>query len=94
MEQFYGHKFIWAEFLSLLDFSATEIHYLLRLAHSLKLKRLNKEPGNLLNGKNIVLIFEKSSSRTRCAFEIGAMEEGAHVTYLNSDNSQFGKKNQ
>ncbi|MFN8770562.1 MAG: ornithine carbamoyltransferase [Neisseriaceae bacterium] len=79
-------------FLTLLDFSEDEIYYLLNLAHKLKQKRQNDTTGNLLRGKNVVLIFEKSSTRTRCAFEIGIVEEGGHVTYLDIESSQFGKK--
>lgn len=77
-------------FLSLKDFSPLEIRYLLDLAHDLKAKKRAGGIGNSLEGKNVVLIFEKTSTRTRCAFECGAAEEGAHVTYLT--NSQMGKK--
>ncbi|MDR2149111.1 MAG: ornithine carbamoyltransferase subunit F, partial [Tannerella sp.] len=87
-------------FLTLLDFSTEEIRYLLDLSFELKRRRLAGERGSdgkllrgtSLAGKNILLIFEKTSSRTRTAFEIGAIEEGAHVTYIGPGSSQFGKK--
>ncbi|HLX54736.1 MAG TPA: ornithine carbamoyltransferase [Aquella sp.] len=79
-------------FLTLADFSEDEIYYLLNLAHELKHKRQKEIPGGLLQGKNVVLLFEKSSTRTRCAFETGIIEEGGHVTYLDTTSSQFGKK--
>ncbi|MDD7401283.1 MAG: ornithine carbamoyltransferase [Eubacteriales bacterium] len=77
-------------FLTLKDFTPDEIHYLLNLAHDLKSKKRLGIKGKSLEGKNIVLLFEKTSTRTRCAFEVGAMDEGAGVTFLS--NSQFGKK--
>lgn len=76
--------------LSLMDFDTAEIRYLLDLAHSLKTKKLQGIRGNSLEGKNIVLLFEKASTRTRCAFEVAAFDEGANVTFLS--NSQIGKK--
>ena len=79
-------------FLTLMDFSPEEIIYLLGLSTELKRKRAAGERGNSLAGKNILLIFEKTSSRTRAAFEIGAIEEGAHVTYIGPGSSQFGIK--
>ncbi len=79
-------------FLTLLDFSQEEIRYLLDLSAELKRKRAAGKRGNALAGKNILLIFEKTSSRTRTAFELGAIEEGAHVTYIGPGSSQFGKK--
>ena len=79
-------------FLTLMDFSPAEIRYLLDLAHDLKAKRRAGIEGKTLAGKNIVLLFEKTSTRTRCAFEVGALQEGAHVTFLDSASSQFGKK--
>ena len=75
-----------------MDFSPAEIRYLLDLAHDLKAKRRAGIEGKTLAGKNIVLLFEKTSTRTRCAFEVGALQEGAHVTFLDSASSQFGKK--
>lgn len=77
-------------FLSLMDFNREEIRYLLDLAHELKEKKKKGILGNSLEGKNIVLLFDKTSTRTRCAFEVAALDEGAHVTYLT--NSQMGKK--
>lgn len=77
-------------FLSLMDFTTEEIRYLLDLSHDLKAKKRAGIKGNLLEGKNVVLLFEKTSTRTRCAFEVGAMDEGAGVTFLS--NSQMGKK--
>ena len=79
-------------FLTLMDFSPEEIRYLLDLSFELKRKRASGARGDKLSGKNILLIFEKTSSRTRAAFELGALEEGAHVTYFGPGMSQFGKK--
>ena len=79
-------------FLTLLDFSTSEIRYLLDLAHDLKYKKRAGVQTNLLKGKNIVLIFEKTSTRTRCSFEVAASEEGGHATYLDIAQSQMGKK--
>ena len=79
-------------FLTLMDFSPLEIRYLLDLSHDLKAKKREGIYNYLLKGKNIVLLFEKTSTRTRCAFEVGALEEGAHVTYLDQSGSQMGKK--
>jgi ornithine carbamoyltransferase len=78
--------------LTLKDFSPDEIRYLLHLAADLKAKKRAGIRGNLLTGKNIVLLFEKTSTRTRCAFEVAAMDEGAGVTFLDSKSSQMGKK--
>ena len=77
-------------FLTLKDFSSEEIRYLLDLAHDLKAKKRAGIKGNLLEGRNIVLLFEKTSTRTRCAFEVAAYDEGAICTFLS--NSQMGKK--
>ena len=79
-------------FLTLMDFSQEEVSYLLDLSAELKAKREKGIRGNSLAGKNILLIFEKTSSRTRAAFEIGAIEEGAYVTFIGPGSSQFGKK--
>ncbi len=76
--------------LTLKDFTPAEIRYLLDLSHDLKSKKRAGIKNNLLEGKNIVLLFEKSSTRTRCAFEVAAFDEGANVTFLS--NSQMGKK--
>ncbi len=76
--------------LTLKDYTPDEIRYLLNLAADLKAKKRAGIRGDLLEGKNIVLLFEKTSTRTRCAFEVAALDEGAHVTFLS--NSQMGKK--
>ena len=79
-------------FLTLLDFTPEEIQYLLDLAAELKrLKYAGIRPRNL-EGKNIALIFEKTSTRTRCAFMVAAADEGAHADYLGKDDIQLGKK--
>ena len=79
-------------FLTLKDFSPEEIRYLLDLAHDLKSKKRAGIPGQTLRGKNIVLLFDKTSTRTRCSFEVAAMDEGAGVTFLDKNSSQMGKK--
>ena len=79
-------------FLTLMDFTPEEIRYMLDLAHDLKAKKRAGIYNNVLAGKNICLLFEKTSTRTRCAFEVAALEEGAHVTFLDSKSSQMGKK--
>ena len=79
-------------FLKLLDFSTEEIQYLLKLSKDFKnLKRTNT-PHKYLQGKNIVLLFEKTSTRTRCAFEVAGNDLGMGVTYLDPGSSQMGKK--
>lgn len=77
-------------FLTLKDFTPAEIRYLLDLSHDLKAKKRAGIIGKSMEGKNVVLLFEKTSTRTRCAFEVAALDEGAHVTFLT--NSQMGKK--
>ncbi|OGO79207.1 MAG: ornithine carbamoyltransferase [Clostridiales bacterium GWB2_37_7] len=79
-------------FLTLMDFTPSEIRYMLDLSHDLKSKKRAGIYNYLLKGKNIVLLFEKASTRTRCAFEVAALEEGAHVTFLDQNSSQMGKK--
>ncbi len=79
-------------FLTLMDLSAGEIRYLLDLAHDLKAKKRMGLHGQALSGKNIVLLFEKTSTRTRCSFEVAARDEGCGVTYLDPGSSQMGKK--
>ncbi len=76
--------------ITLKDYTPEEIKYLLNLSADLKAKKRAGIKGDLLEGKNIVLLFEKSSTRTRCAFEVAAFDEGAQVTFLS--NSQMGKK--
>ncbi len=78
--------------LTLMDFSKEEIRYLLDLSRDLKAKKRAGIHNEVLKGKNIVLLFEKTSTRTRCAFEVAALDEGAHVTFLDSRSSQMGKK--
>lgn len=77
-------------FLTLKDYSKEEIRYLLDMAHRLKKAKKNGRVGTALKGKNVVLLFEKTSTRTRCAFEVATLDEGGHVTFLS--NSQMGKK--
>ena len=79
-------------FLKLLDFTPEEILYLLDLAADLKEKKKQGIPHDSLTGKNIALIFEKTSTRTRCSFEVAAHDLGMHVTYLDPSGSQIGKK--
>ena len=80
------------DFLKLLDFTPEEIAYLLELAADLKAKKKAGIPHALCQGKNIALIFEKTSTRTRCAFEVAAHDLGMDVTYLDPTGSQIGKK--
>jgi len=79
-------------FLTLLDYSAEEIRYLLDLSKDFKTKKHNGISHRYLDGKNIVLLFEKSSTRTRCSFEVAGMDLGMGVTYLDPGSSQMGKK--
>ena len=80
------------DFLKLLDFTPEEIAYLLELAADLKAKKKAGIPHALCQGKNIALIFEKTSTRTRCAFEVAGHDLGMGVTYLDPTGSQIGKK--
>ena len=79
-------------FLTLLDYTPEEIRYLLDLAKDLKNKKHRGIPHRYLNNKNIVLLFEKTSTRTRCAFEVAGLDLGMGVTYLDPGSSQMGKK--
>ena len=79
-------------FLKELDFTPQEIKFLLDLAFELKKSKYAGTEQPRLKGKNIVLLFEKDSTRTRCAFEVAALDQGAHVTYLGPSGSQIGKK--
>ncbi len=79
-------------FLKLLDFTTDEIRYLLDLSKELKQKKKNHIPHDELKGKNIVLLFEKTSTRTRCAFEVAGYDLGLGVTYLDPNSSQMGHK--
>ena len=78
--------------LTLKDYTPAEIRYLLQLSADLKAKKRAGIPGDLLSGKQIVLLFEKTSTRTRCSFEVACRDEGGHVTFLDSGSSQMGKK--
>lgn len=79
-------------FLKLLDYSQEEITYLLELSLALKKAKKEGTEEKKMCGRNIALIFEKSSTRTRCAFEVAALDQGAHVTYLGPSGSQIGHK--
>ena len=79
-------------FLKLLDHTPAEIRYLLDLSAEFKRKKLSGESHRYLVGKNIVLLFEKTSTRTRCSFEVAGMDLGCGVTYLDPGSSQMGKK--
>ena len=79
-------------FLKLLDFTPAELHHLLDLAARLKAEKAEGREGRRLERKNIALIFEKTSTRTRCAFEVAAYDQGARVTYLGPTGSQIGYK--
>ncbi len=79
-------------FLTLKDFSKEEIEYFIDLAAKLKMDKKAGKEVQKLKGKNIVLIFEKDSTRTRCSFEVGAKDQGAHTTYIGAEGSQISKK--
>jgi len=79
-------------FLKLLDFTPKEINFLIDLSEDLKKAKYAGTEEQRMKGKNIALIFEKSSTRTRCAFEVAALDQGAHVTYLGPSGSQIGTK--
>ncbi len=79
-------------FLKLLDYTPAEIRYLLDLSADFKRKKRSGEPHRYLAGKNIVLLFEKTSTRTRCSFEVAGLDLGCGVTYLDPGSSQMGKK--
>ena len=79
-------------FLKLIDFSTEEILYLIQLAAELKEKKKKGIPHDTLKGKNVALIFEKTSTRTRCSFEVAAYDLGMHATFLDPSASQIGKK--
>lgn len=85
-------KFYGRDFLKLLDYTEDEIIYLIELAMDFKKKKHNGKKHDYLKGKNVVLLFEKDSTRTRCAFEVGAKDLGMGVTYLGPTGSQMGKK--
>lgn len=79
-------------FLTLMDFSPCEIRYMLDLAHDLKAKKRTGIKGDMLAGKNVVLLFKKTSTRTRCAFEVAVYDEAGQITFLDSNSSQMGTK--
>ena len=79
-------------FLTLLDYTPAEIRYLLDMSKEFKNMKRNGVPHKYLEGKNIVLLFEKTSTRTRCSFEVAGMDLGCGVTYLDPGSSQMGKK--
>ena len=79
-------------FLKLLDFSSQEIRYIINLSKQFKSLKLSGTPHKYLDGKNIVLLFEKTSTRTRCSFEVAGRDLGMGVTYLDPGSSQMGKK--
>jgi ornithine carbamoyltransferase len=85
-------SFYQKHFLKLLDFTPAEINALLQLAAKLKTDKKNGKEEQKLTGKNIALIFEKDSTRTRCSFEVAAFDQGARVTYLGPSGSQIGHK--
>ena len=87
-----GKEFKGKSFLKLLDFSSEEIGALIELSADFKSKKKNGVPHRLCEGKNIALIFEKTSTRTRCSFEVAAYDLGMGVTYLDPTGSQIGKK--
>jgi ornithine carbamoyltransferase len=80
------------DFLKELDFSRSELQYLLDLSRDLKRAKYTGTEVPRMRGKNIALIFEKTSTRTRCAFEVAAYDQGGHVTYLDPGSSQIGHK--
>jgi ornithine carbamoyltransferase len=79
-------------YLTLMEYTPRQIHFLLDLSRDLKRAKYAGNESQRLSGKNIALIFEKTSTRTRCAFEVAAHDQGAHVTYLDSSGSQIGHK--
>jgi len=87
-----AYNFKGRSFLTLLDYSREEIEYLLNLAENLKAKKMSCIRGNSLEGKNIALLFEKPSTRTRCAFVVAARDEGGMPEFLGKNDIQFGKK--
>lgn len=79
-------------FLKIIDYKPEDLNYLIDLAADLKAKKKASTPHDVLKGKNIAIIFEKTSTRTRCAFEVAAHDLGMGVTYLDPSGSQIGKK--
>jgi ornithine carbamoyltransferase len=87
-----GHSLRNRSFLKELDFTPDELRFLLKLSADLKAEKYGRREQQRLRGKNIALIFEKTSTRTRVAFEVAAYDQGAHVTYLGPTGSQMGHK--
>lgn len=85
-------KFKNRDFLTLLDYTPEEIRYMLKIAKQFKKLKKAGKPHHVLTGKNIALVFEKTSTRTRCAFEVAAADLGMHCTYLDPSGSQIGHK--
>lgn len=79
-------------FVTLLDYTPEEIHYLIKLSSKLKSEKYEGIEHKVLSDKNVVLLFQKDSTRTRCAFEVGAMDLGMGTTYLGPNGSQMNKK--
>lgn len=90
--QFMKNPFLGKDFLKLLDFTPEEIGALVSLAEKFKAQKKSGVPHRICEGKNIALIFEKTSTRTRCSFEVAAYDLGMGVTYLDPTGSQIGKK--
>ena len=86
------HSLYGKHFLKLADLSTEEVASLVDLAAELKAAKKNGSETQQLRGKNVALIFEKTSTRTRCAFEVGAADQGASTTYLGPSGSQIGHK--
>ena len=80
------------DFLKEIDFTRDEFTYLIDLAIDLKSQKKQRREVQRMVGRNIALIFEKTSTRTRCAFEVAAFDQGAHTTYLDGSSSQVGHK--
>src|SRR6476469_10625968 len=80
------------DFLKEVDFSTAELQFLLDLSHDLKRAKASGTERQRMRGKNVALIFEKDSTRTRCAFEVAAFDQGGHVTYLGPGGSHMGHK--
>lgn len=87
VDKFHGRSFV-----KELDFTPAELRSLIDLAAELKMARKDGREKQRMRGKNVALVFEKTSTRTRCAFEVAAYDQGAHVTYLGPDSSQIGHK--
>ena len=87
-----GINLLGRSFLKLLDFTPDELRFLIRLSAALKQAKYGGYEQQRLKGKNIALIFEKDSTRTRTGFEVAAYDQGAHVTYLGPTGTQIGKK--